>query len=514
MGLIAGTVHAQTYTFRNVAGNSTVPYGGSSDGTNSSALFYEPSGDVVDAAGNIYVADQFNNTIRKITPVGTNWVVTTIAGRAGQYDPIRARDGTNSSALFNIPTGIALDAAGNLYVADQYNNAIRKMTPVGTNWVVTTLAGQGPHSAGFADGTNLAAKFNGPTGVAVDAHTNVFVTDQFNNVVRKITPIAGTSNWVVTTIAGQVSPSGGLADGTNLSAQFNSPAGVAADTNGNLYVADQFNNSIRKLTHSGTDWIVTTIAGHLRSGSSDGTNAGLFNNPSGVAVDGNGNVFVADEYNSTIRKIIPVGTNWVTTTIGGQPSVYGTNNGAGTNALFNAPFGLAVDAAGNIYVADSVNNTIRIGASLANNNLLVTVGFVTNGLAMNYYGTLGSNYTLLASASFSNWMPVRNFTSSNSPVLVVDPGARYLPGRFYRVVQGTLPIPVVLNLTAAHYGTNGPTISVQGPIGFVHTVQVSTDLIAWQPLTNLLLTGPSGVCGDPAATNYPQRYYRAVILPQ
>jgi streptogramin lyase len=444
IGLMAARGQAQSYSFRDVAGN---PAAGSTDGTNATAQFHRPSGIAVDSQGNIYVADQENYTIRKITPVGTNWGVTTIAGKANTANFNRVQDGTNSSALFNFPTGVAVDGWGNLYVADQQNNAIRLITPAGTNWVVTTIGGQGPNNPNFADGTNTASLFSGPTGIAVDASSNVFVADQYNYAIRKITPIAGTTNWVVTTIAG--SPTNyGSGDGTNAGAQFNGPTGVAVDAGGTLYVADQPNNTIRKVTHSGTNWIVTTLAGHLRPGSTDGTNTGLFDGPSSVAVDASGNLYVADDFNSAIRRIAPLGSNWVTTTLGGRAGVTGTNNGAGTNALFYYPFGVAVDAFGNLLVADSVNNTIRIGSTPASGmaNLLVGLGFVTNGFALNYYGIPGSNYTLLESPDFASWTPVENFTCTTLPELLVDPGATSMSNLFYRVEQGTVAIPGLIKM--------------------------------------------------------------------
>ncbi len=433
---------SQTYTFATVAGN--LAGSGSADGTNGSAQFSRPSGIAVDAQGNLYIADQFNCTIRKITPAGASWVVTTIAGKAGQYNPNRIQDGTNSSALFNLPTGVAVDPSGNLYVADQADNSIRKITPIGTNWVVTTIAGQGPSYGGFSNGLSTVALLNTPLGVAVDANSNVFVADYYNNAIRQITPVPGSTNWMVTTIAGSGPGTGNelFQDGTNTYAEFNGPTGVALDTNGNLYVADQFHNAIRLMTPSGTNWIVTTIAGGRR-GSADGPN-GLFYQPTGTAVDASGNVYVADEFNDTIRQLSAATGSWVTTTIGGSAGITGTNNGSGTNALFYRPFGVAVGGNGSVYVADSINNVIRVGSlpSVGGfSNLLVTVGFVTNGFAMNYYGTLGSNYTLLASPDFVNWFPVFSFSCTNSPVYLVDLGAGYTTDHFYRVEQGTVASP-------------------------------------------------------------------------
>ena len=315
--------------------------------------------------GFVYVADWNNSLIRKITQAG---VVTTLAGDTydltNSYSNNGYADGTNSAAMFNNPGGVATDNSGNVYVADTYNNLIRKITPAG---VVTTLAGDTNSlgSGGYADGTNGTAQFNYPYGVAVDASNNIYVADWGNNLIRKITP-AG----VVTTLAGDTNSlgSGGYADGTNGTAQFNGPGGVAVDASGNVYVADWYNNLIRKITPAG---VVTTLAGDTNSlsgGYSDGTNGtALFNGPSGVVVDPAGNVFVADWNNNLIRKITPAG---VVTTLAGD--TYDLTNGGynytnnsgyadGTNGAvqFDAPSGVALDLLGNVYVSDVYNNLVR-----------------------------------------------------------------------------------------------------------------------------------------------------------
>jgi hypothetical protein len=148
-------------------------------------------------------------------------------------------------------------------------------------------------------------------------------------------------------------------------------------------------------------------------------------------------------------------------------------------------------------------------------NTLVSVGFVTNGLEIDYYGAVGSNCTLQASTDLSNWTSVLNFTCTNSRTVVVDPGAKYLGWRFYRIVQGSLPIPVLLSLNAsASWKSNGPTLSLRGPLGFSHTLQASSNLLNWQPLTNFLLTNSPIFFSDLTWTNYSQRFYRLVVLPQ
>ncbi len=173
--------YATPYTFTTLAGNTGY---GSADGTNGAARFAFPCGAAMDSAGNVYVADEVNSTVRKMTPDGTNWVVTTLAGLAGCTG---TNDGTGSAARFYYPNGVAVDGAGNVYVADTANQTIRQVTPVGTNWVVTTLAGNASHP-GTNDDTGSAARFNFPAGVAVDTNGNVYVADTDNYTIRKGLP--------------------------------------------------------------------------------------------------------------------------------------------------------------------------------------------------------------------------------------------------------------------------------------------------------------------------------------
>ncbi|HVV55633.1 MAG TPA: NHL repeat-containing protein [Mucilaginibacter sp.] len=206
---------------------------GSADGTDT-ATFDTPLGVAVDKAGNVYVADYGNDLIRMISPAG---VVSTIAGKSGV--PGNA-DGIDTAARFDLPEGLAVDAAGNIYVADNGNNTIRKIAPGGT---VTTLAGTG--TAGFANGSGTAASFNSPFGIAVDGAGNIYVADSGNNMIRKITPAGEVSTFAGKTAAG-------AANGTGANAGFNTPSGLVVDAAGNVYVADENNNQVRKITASGT----------------------------------------------------------------------------------------------------------------------------------------------------------------------------------------------------------------------------------------------------------------------
>jgi hypothetical protein len=330
--------YATPYTFTTLAGRSAM---GSNDGAGTNARFTQPMGVAADGAGNVYVADTLNSTIRKITPAGA---VTTLAGTAGKNG---SDDGTGSAAQFDNPYGVAVDNAGNVYVADSWNNTIRKITAAG---IVTTLAGTAG-SSGSSDGIGSAAKFDFPTGVAADSLGNIYVVDGDNSTIRKITA-AG----VVTTLAGAAGSSGSN-DGTGSAAQFSFvfSTGITVDSAGNVYVADTQNNTIRKITAGG---VVTTLAGTAgKAGSEDGPgSAAQFNDPTGVAVDSAGNVYVADAWNDTIRKITPDG---VVTTLAGSSAKIGSIDGPGSAASFYMPNSVAVDRAGNVYVADMGNEAIR-----------------------------------------------------------------------------------------------------------------------------------------------------------
>jgi gliding motility-associated-like protein len=259
---------------------------GNADGTGTAASFTQPGSLTIDADGNVYVADRNSNLIRKITPAGA---VTTLAGSGAQGNT----NGIGTAASFKTPAGVAVDADGNVYVADNGNQLIRKITPAGA---VTTLAGSGNN--GSANGTGTAASFNNPSGIAVDASGNVYVADVANNLIRKITP-AG----VVSSYAGKTGISG-AADGSAATATFTSPHGVAVDATGNVYVSD-FNNLIRKISPGGT---VSTLAGSGTAGYADGPGAAAsFYQPNGITVGADGNIYVADTYNQRIRKVTATG---------------------------------------------------------------------------------------------------------------------------------------------------------------------------------------------------------------
>ncbi|MFY8035401.1 MAG: hypothetical protein ACOVMN_12835, partial [Flexibacteraceae bacterium] len=409
-------LNVTNYEVSTFAGSGTAAF---ADGTGTAASFNRPYGVATDATGNIYVADFVSNRIRKMSPSG---VVTTLAG-SGAFG---ATNGPGTSASFYFPMAVAVDAAGNVYVADYNNNRIRKVSSTG---VVSTLAGSG--TAGYADGTGTTAIFRGPRGIAVDAAGNVYVADADNHRIRKVSP-AG----VVTTLAGSGTAS--FADGTGTAASFNFPNGLALDASGNIYVADESNNRIRKISPAG---VVTTFAGSTSFGNSNGigTNA-RFTNPTGVAVDLAGNVFVADRGNNRIRKISPAG---LVTTVAGSGSS-GSANGIGTAASFNSLSGVAVDAAGNVYVADLSNNLIR--------KLTPSCAIpATPTISGEYAFCTGGSTTLTSSSATGNlWstgattQSITVSTAGNYSVRVIDGSCTSAVSATFDVFNGTPATPTIL----------------------------------------------------------------------
>lgn len=305
---------------------------GDADGAAATAQFSSLYGMTADPQGNVYLCS--GHCIKKITPAGQ------VSTFAGQYNLSGYADATGTTAMFSNPLGLTIDAQGNLYVADNGNNSIRKITPAG---VVSTFAGNG--TSGSANGNGSAARFANPYDVAFDATTgNLFVADYVNQKIRKID---GSGN--VSTYAGSVS---GYADGNVSSALFSWPTGIAVDKQGAVYVSDRFNFRIRKITNTGT---VSTVAGTA--------NTGLMNGPAASAqfstsineleVDDYGNIYVADRDNNCIRKI----AGGEVTTYAGS-GIAGFAEGTPSTAQFNIPWGLGISG-NTLYVADRNNYRIR-----------------------------------------------------------------------------------------------------------------------------------------------------------
>ncbi len=351
-------------TVTTLAGSPGV--GGHADGAGSAALFLSPKAMSVDVRGNIYTSDNFCGTLRKIDPAGN---VITLAGPVSGACAFGSVDGAPADARFASPSGTAVDTAGNVYVADSGNCTVRMVTPGG---VVSTLAGVASECVAI-DGPKATARFNGLAGITVDRGNNVYVTSYHGCTVRKITP-AGT----VTTLVGTDSVCATV-DGAGAAARLNNPSGIATNGDGNFYVADETGCTIRRIT---SDGVVTTLAGTPDTcGSSDGTGAAAgFHVPSWTAVDVWGNVFASDYLNFTIRMITPSG---VVTTLAGLAGAQGSADGPGTDARLNHPDGIAVDGAGTVYFADRNNNTVREITPSANVDALpaAQVSVTASGLA-------------------------------------------------------------------------------------------------------------------------------------
>jgi len=431
---------------------------GSADGQGSAAAFNGSQGLAVDTDGNVYVADNLNYTIRKITPTG---LVSTLAGRAGKSG---STDGLGSAAAFYSPLGVAVDAAGNTYVADTGSSAIRKITPGG---LVSTLAG------------GSSASFDQPQGLALDGAGNVYVADTRNHTIRKITP-AGQ----VSTLAGSTGLKGS-ADGQGSTARFNAPAAVAVDADGNVYVADDQNATIRKITSSG---LVSTLAGSVGLyGSTDGQGStARFGRPNGVAVDATGHVYVSDYWTAAIRKITPGG---LVSTLAGDPWQGGSADGLGSAAGFNHATGLAVDGSGNLYVADRDNNAIRmltpagfVGTILGDANSGINrSGSVRDGVDLplpTAYGALAAPTAVAVGADGTLYITTSNgvMTTGAVTTLVAPSSLTYTPS----TLSYTKSVAITA-LTPTHAGGAVELYSVTPALPTGLLLNASTGVISGTP---------------------------------
>jgi sugar lactone lactonase YvrE len=332
VGDVAVTCSAALAEVSTLAGAGTP---GWSDGDATAALFSSPVGIAFDQNGALLVSDQGSGRLRRIAADGD---VSTFAG-----DGVNASvDGNGLAASFSTLSGIALAPSGDVYAAEFGAHRVRKISPSAD---VTTFAGSGV--SGTVDGNGISARFNSPQSVAVDSTGLIYVIENGGHVLRRITPAGD-----VSTLAG--SGVSGFADGAGAAAEFDQPTGVAVDSAGNAFVADCGNNRIRKVTSAG---VVTTFAGSGAGGAADGdSSSASFSCPGGVAIDTDGNLYVADAGNSLLRRISPTG---VVSTLAGQSGVNGAQNGIGAAATFTNPFGVVVGADGTVYVADTFNHLVR-----------------------------------------------------------------------------------------------------------------------------------------------------------
>src|SRR3984893_10596563 len=476
-----------------VAGNGTAGYSGDG-GAATSAGLNRTEGVATDSAGNLYIADWQNNRIRKVD-AGTG-VITTVAGNGTAG--FSGDGAAATSAMLKGPTGVVVDNAGNLYIADQANNRVRKVY-AGTG-VITTIAGTGTAAFSGDGGAATSAAMYSPTDLTFDSAGNLYIADNANNRIRKVAVGTG----VITTYAGNGTAGFAGDGGAATSAALNQPAGIVIDSAGNLYIADVSNNRIRKVA-AGTG-VITTYAGSGTAGfSGDGgaATSAKFSTPARVTLDKAGNLFVVDQGNNRVREIFQ-GTGIITTVAGNGTVGFSGDGGPGTAGAFNTPLGIAIDSAGSLYISDFGNNRIRklaitannfpttaIGASSVVQNILLqttaaetitsitvpqsqggtqeySIGTITGCTigASNPAGTVCTiPITFSPAYSGQRWIPLQVVTSTGNLNLGltgvgVGPVAALTPG-----VISTF----ACNGTAGYAGDNGPATSAQvnSPVGVV-----------------------------------------------
>ncbi|MGA2721003.1 MAG: hypothetical protein ABSG79_01205 [Bryobacteraceae bacterium] len=338
-----------------VAGNGTPGFSGDG-GPPTTAQLNGPSGVAVDSAGNLYIADTNNQSIREVS----NGVISTVAGN--QTPGFSGDNGSATSAQLNRPWGVAVDSAGDLYIADAMNQCIREVS----NGVISTVAGTGTHGFSGDNGPATSAQLDNPYGVAVDSAGSLYIADSSNSRIRKV------SGGVITTIAGNGTPGFSGDNGPAASARLAYPQGVAVDSASNLYIADAGNNRIRKVSNG----VIATVAGGgAFLGDNGPATSAQLDNPEGVAVDSAANLYIADTSNSRIRKV----SNAVISTVAGNGTVgFSGDNGPPTSAQLANPWAVAVDSAGNLYIADYGNNRVR---EVSNGVIATVAGNGTRGFS-------------------------------------------------------------------------------------------------------------------------------------
>jgi sugar lactone lactonase YvrE len=454
-----------------VTGNGDGGYLGDG-GTSTNASLNGPTGVALDANGNIFIADQGNNVIREVEFYGTYGdygIITTVAGNGnGGYS---GDGGAATDASLGSPAGVAADANGNLFISEWDHHVIRK---VDTNGIITTVAGSGNQIFSGDGGAATNADLNFPCGVAVDAHGNLFIADMGNNRIRKVD-----TNGIITTVAGGAggyyggySGDGGAA--TN--AQLNNPYGVKMDVSGNLFIADLGNGVIRKVNTNG---IITTVAGNGRFGPPNNggvaTNSNLYS-PLGVAVDGNDNIFIADQGNNLIEKVDTNGIIKIVVGVGGGSywGGYSGDGGPATDAELAHPCDVIVDADKNLFIADQVNNRIRE---------VVASGQYPTLTLTNATPNIAGNYQVVISNAFGS------VTSSVVTLTVLPPIISIVPN-----ADGSKTI----NLLTA------PNVSSR--------VWVATNLtppVVWRPVyTNIAGAAGTLQFTDTKTSAHPVQFYR------
>ncbi len=343
ISLVVFSLTSNAQIINTVVGSGTAGFSGDG-GLATAAQINQPNAIAFDGTGNMYIADFLNYRVRKVTTAG---IISTVVGN-GTFG-FSGDGGPATSAQLTGPTALCFDAFGNLYIADQANNRIRK---VNTSGVISTFAGTGIAGFGGDGGSATLADLNSPTSIALDALGNMYIADQANNRIRKINTSGTISTFAGTGVAG-FSGDGAAA----LSAQLNSPYCLSIDLSGNFYIVDVTNKRIRKINTSG---VISTFAGNGTTGfSGDGgpATSAQFNSPNWVSNDAFGNIYITDAFNSRIRKVNTSGV--ISTFAGSGVAGYAGDGGICTSAQILLPIGTAFDAAGNFYICDDANYRVR-----------------------------------------------------------------------------------------------------------------------------------------------------------
>ena len=454
------------------AGNGTAGFSGD-NGSPLSAQLHFPSGIAFDTAGNLYFADYENNRVREIS----SGIVTTVAGNGTAG--FSGDSGSATAAQLNQPSAVAFDPAGSLYIADTGNNRIRKVT--GTT--ITTFAGNGTAGYSGDSGAAASAELNQPSGIAFDSSGNMYIADSANNRVRKVV------HGVITTAAGS-GASGFSGDaGSPTTAQLTNPSDVVVDSTGNIYIADSGNNRVRKVAGS----VISTFAGNgtpgLSGDNAAAATAAQLNAPAALALGSGGILFIADAGNNVIRKV----ASGKITTIAGNGTTLG-DGGVSTAALLSGPQGVRLDSAGNIYIADTQDNRVRlltpIPLSIANPSSLPagTIGVASTAVTFSAAGGTGSGYTWS-----STGLP-KGIAFSTAGVLSGTPSAPATSGLQFTVKDSAAstasvtfslligaPVPAISALNPA----SGTALGAAFTLAVTGTNFVTGDTIQWNgtPLT-------------------------------
>ena len=326
-----------------IAGNATVGYSGDG-GLATSAGLIEPYAISLDSKGNVFIAEPPDGRIRELT-ISNLFIITAVGNGVLGF----AGDGGQAvKAEINQASGVAVDSSGNFYLADAFNNRIRK---IDTSGVITTIAGSGVYSYSGDGGPATSAQLFAPHAAAIDVNGNLFIADTDNNVVREVN-----SKGVISTIAGTGAAGSSGDNGPATAATLNLPQGIAVDLSGNVFVADTANSRVRKISNGTiTNYAGNGTAGY--SGNGGSATGATLNTPVGLAVDKSGNLYIADQGNNVVRMVSAGGT--ITTFAGNGTQGYSGNGGPATSAQLNGPQGVAVDSSGNVYIADTLNSVIR-----------------------------------------------------------------------------------------------------------------------------------------------------------